>query len=180
MMSEDAEELTSNENVKTAARDESYSGDKDIENAEVVSGSIEADNNNRNQSGALSHLNIKILDQSDFEKQVEHDADKAIHEKEMEIEEKRFAKANDKYLKFKGKLLALQKRLEHPNLKISEKTRIGVQIEDLEENEIMQSLKDLEDIKARMKKLKMNMQPVQTGSAESDIPQQLPDETREE
>ncbi|ODQ46133.1 hypothetical protein PICMEDRAFT_34718 [Pichia membranifaciens NRRL Y-2026] len=179
-MQEDGK-LTLNENVKAESGDESYSGDKGVESAERLSDLNKADSNNQNQPGALAHLNIKILDQNDFEKQVEHDADKAIYEKELEIEEKRLAKANDKYLKFKGKLLTLQKRLHQPNLKISEKTRIGVQIEELEENEIMQSLKDLEDIKERMKKLKRNMQPVtQTQSAESNIPQQLPEETREE
>lgn len=179
-MQEDGK-LTLNENVKAESGDESYSGDKGVESAERLSDLNKADSNNQNQPGALAHLNIKILDQNYFEKQVEHDADKAIYEKELEIEEKRLAKANDKYLKFKGKLLTLQKRLHQPNLKLSEKTRIGVQIEELEENEIMQSLKDLEDIKERMKKLKRNMQPVtQTQSAESNIPQQLPEETREE
>lgn len=131
----------------------------------------------------LAHLNIKMLDQTDFEKQVENDADKIILGKDLEIEEKRFAKANDKYLKYKSKLLNLQKRLKNPNIKISEKTRLGVQIEELEENEILQSLRDLNDIKARIKSIKLKMNPDVNGvenNKKSNTPTQLPDETREE
>lgn len=182
-MPEDAEKEIKDDASKAGSGVELYSGDKETKNNEEVRNSNTESpvNDEPDQSGVLAHLNIKILDQNDFEKQVEHDADKAILEKELEIEEKRFTKANDKYLKYKGKLLSLQKRLQNPNLKISEKTRIGVQIEELEENEIMQSLKDLEEIKARMKTIKGKMKPTtQPIPSETDVPQQLPDETREE
>ncbi|KAG0683892.1 hypothetical protein C6P42_005300 [Pichia californica] len=137
------------------------------------------ESNENDGTNELAHLNIKMLDQTDFEKQVEQDADKVMLGKDLEIEQKRFNKANDKYLKYKAKLLLLQTKMKNLNLKISEKTRLSVQIEDLEENEIMESLKDLEDIKLRIRAIKLKMNSVKsTDHANND--QQLPDETREE
>lgn len=138
---------------------------------------------NTNNDNELSFLDIQMVDQSDLEKQVANDADKAILSKELELEEKRLSKTNDKYLKYKGKLLSLQKRLQNPNLKISEKTRLGVQIEELEENEIMESLRDIQDIKSRILATKMNMQAKRTSDINQDNKNethQLPDETRDE
>ena len=118
----------------------------------------------------------------DLEQKVANDADKAIFDQELEIENKRLAKANDRYVKYMGQLSNLRKKLERPNLKISEKTRIGVQIEELEENEIMKSLKDVNEIKSRIRDLKIKMDPARRiapteyGSASD----QLPDETKEE
>ncbi|TID15809.1 hypothetical protein CANINC_004338 [Pichia inconspicua] len=128
----------------------------------------------------LDSLGIRIVDQDDLEKKVANDADKAIVEKELEIERNRLARANDKYLKYKGKLLTLQKKLQNPNLKISEKTRLSVQIEELEENEVIQSLKDVNEIKQRVKALELKLQFGNDGSGKNTGTEQLPDETKEE
>lgn len=135
-----------------------------------------------NKDDTLAKLNIKMVDQTDLEKQVATDADKAILGKELEIEEKRLAKANDNYLKFKGKLFTLKKKLDSPNLKISENTRLSVQIEELEENEIMSSLRDVNEVKSRIRELKirMNSTNFSGNSQDSSTPHQLPDETKEE
>jgi DNA excision repair protein ERCC-6 len=137
---------------------------------------------NSNNQDMLAALNIQMVDQNALEKQIATDADKAILDKELEIENKRLAKANDKYLKYKGKLLSLQKKLNNSNLKISEKTRLSVQIEELEENEIMESLHDVEEVKSRVRDIRMKMNPTNLEKTfnESSEPHQLPDETREE
>lgn len=143
---------------------------------EPSEGTGEVSMNNQN---TLDSLGIRIVDQDDLEKKVANDADRTIIEKELEIEKNRLTRANDKYLKFKSKLLTLQKKLRSPNLKISEKTRLSVQIEELEENEIMESLKDVNEIKQRVRALELKLQ---FGNDSEKVvgTEQLPDETREE
>lgn len=153
--------------------------------SERLAGDIDDINlNNEDQKGSFSALDVKIVDQTDLERIVARDADKAILSKDLEIEEKRLSKSNDKYLRYKNKLLILQKKLQRPNLKISEKTRLGVQIEELEDNEIINSLHDLQEIKSRIKSIKLKMDKSQNlltnPGDDANEPKQLPDETREE
>ena len=135
----------------------------------------------------LAGLDIKIVDQSHLEREVAIDADKTILSKELQIEEKRLAKANEKYTKYSNALAQLKRKLDSGNLKISEKTRLSVQIEELEENELITSLNDLHEIKARIKDIKLKMESniekdgsnFDTSSTDNG-PVQLPDETRDE
>ena len=141
-----------------------------------------------NDSGDnLAGLDIKIVDQSHLEREVAIDADKTILSKELQIEEKRLAKANEKYTKYSNALAQLKRKLDSGNLKISEKTRLSVQIEELEENELITSLNDLHEIKARIKDIKLKMEcNIEKDGSNFDTsttdngPVQLPDETRDE
>ena len=141
-----------------------------------------------NDSGDnLAGLDIKIVDQSHLEREVAIDADKTILSKELQIEEKRLAKANEKYTKYSNALAQLKRKLDSGNLKISEKTRLSVQIEELEENELITSLNDLHEIKARIKDIKLKMESnIEKDGSNFDTsttdngPVQLPDETRDE
>ncbi|GMM45735.1 DNA-dependent ATPase [Pichia kluyveri] len=141
-----------------------------------------------NDSGDnLAGLDIKIVDQSHLEREVAIDADKTILSKELQIEEKRLAKANEKYTKYSNALAQLKRKLDSGNLKISEKTRLSVQIEELEENELISSLNDLHEIKARIKDIKLKMESnIEKDGSNFDTstndngPVQLPDETRDE
>ena len=143
---------------------------------------------NGNDSGDnLAGLDIKIVDQSHLEREVAIDADKTILSKELKIEEKRLAKANEKYTKYSNALAQLKRKLDSGNLKISEKTRLSVQIEELEENELITSLNDLHEIKARIKDIKLKMESnIEKDGSNFDTsttdngPVQLPDETRDE
>ena len=135
----------------------------------------------------LAGLDIKIVDQSHLEREVAIDADKTILSKELKIEEKRLAKANEKYTKYSNALAQLKRKLDSGNLKISEKTRLSVQIEELEENELITSLNDLHDINARIKDIKLKMESnIEKDGSNFDTsttdngPVQLPDETRDE
>ena len=135
----------------------------------------------------LAGLDIKIVDQSHLEREVAIDADKTILSKELQIEEKRLAKANEKYTKYSNALAQLKRKLDSGNLKISEKTRLSVQIEELEENELITSLNDLHEIKARIKDIKLKMESnIEKDGSNFDTsttdngPVQLPDETRDE
>ena len=94
------------------------------------------------------------------------------------MEQKRLSKANDRYLKYKGKLLTLEKKLQGPNLKISEKTRLEVQIEELQDNEIVTSLRDVNDIKTRMRDIELMLHSKYDDV--NDATEKLPDETKEE
>lgn len=135
-------------------------------------------NQDNETTDALSVLDIKMMDQAHLEKEVANDADVAILRQELEMEQKRLSKANDRYLKYKGKLLTLEKKLQGPNLKISEKTRLEVQIEELQDNEIVTSLRDVNEIKTRMRDIELMLHSKYDDV--NDATEKLPDETKEE
>ncbi|OLL21643.1 DNA repair protein rhp26 [Neolecta irregularis DAH-3] len=94
-------------------------------------------------------LGVSLVDQDQFERDVAATADKAINEREVELDKKRLEKTEKDKAKAKSQIRLLEARLEHPNTKISTKQSIREQIRE-QESLVSQLERDILEINSRL------------------------------
>ncbi|ODQ77702.1 hypothetical protein BABINDRAFT_41283 [Babjeviella inositovora NRRL Y-12698] len=98
----------------------------------------------------LEAFGIQLVSQDSLERHIGERADKAMLEREAEIEQKRLEKAQVQLKKVQEKLYAMQKKLASPRTKISERRTLTGEIQWCQENELAAVQKDITDIQGRM------------------------------
>lgn len=128
---------------------------------------------------ALESLGVRFMEQDSLERSVAEEATKAMTEKDIEVEKKRLTKAVNRYEKLRGKLRSMEYKLNNASTRISEKERVRQQKELLEKGELAEAMKDMSDIRSRLRDAEKSKRNKPQG-IENSGPQQLPDETRQE
>ncbi|VEU19821.1 DEKNAAC100090 [Brettanomyces naardenensis] len=114
----------------------------------------EEDHGNQDSSAPLSleALGVRFVEQNSLERSVAERADKEMAKKDVELENKRLARALNKLNKLKGKLKSLQAKFGNGYVRISEKERLRGEIEKLESEELLQASTDVKEIRERLAK----------------------------
>lgn len=103
----------------------------------------------------LHDLGVNVLDQSFLEQKIEKNAESFINGQQLEQEESRLERAKNALSKCKLKRDLIRRKLNNAT-RISVKQKLRQQIEDIEAIEIPPLLKDVQDIKERIKGLKQS------------------------
>lgn len=111
---------------------------------------------------------IELVDQNELESQITQKANKALLEKETEIDEKRLQKATAELDKASRKIRALQSRLSNSRTKISQRKQLNDEIKWFEENELIPLQQDVKDIQERLRGNKAQLNGGLIGAAEGE------------
>lgn len=111
---------------------------------------------------------IELVDQNELESQITQKANKALLQKETEIDEKRLQKATAELDKASRKIRALQSRLSNPRTKISQRKQLSDEIKWFEENELAPLQQDVKDIQERLRGNKAQLNGGLSGAAEGE------------
>lgn len=95
-------------------------------------------------------LDVKVVDQDDLETSITKKANEVLISKENELDEKRLQKATSDLEKTVKRINLLQKRLDNPRTKLSQRKLLKDEIAWLRENELVPRQQDVEDIKGRL------------------------------
>lgn len=92
----------------------------------------------------------RLVDQSELELSITEKASHVLLAKEVEAEQKRLDKAQDAVARVRKKVALLEKRLQDPRAKISQKREWKDEIEWIQKEELPPLLSDVKDIEARL------------------------------
>lgn len=120
-------------------------------------------------------LGVQLVNQDDLESSLTNKANKALLNKESELDEKRLEKATSELDKSVKRLKLLQSKLDNPRTKISQRKSIKDEIEWLQINELDPRQQDVNDIRERLRANKQLLEENPNKSNSSKI--RLPDET---
>ncbi|CAK7894067.1 DNA repair and recombination protein Rad26p [[Candida] anglica] len=99
----------------------------------------------------LESLGVKLVDQSHLEQSITQKANQVLLAKDAELDGKRLEKAEKDLKKVIDRIRTLQRQLDHPRTKISQKKGLREQIQWVEKNELEPVKQDISDIQARLK-----------------------------
>lgn len=97
------------------------------------------------------NLDVKLVDQDDLESSITKKANQALINKETELDEKRLQKATTDLDKTVKRIQLLQRRLDNPRTKLSQRKSLKDEIQWLNENELKPRQQDVDDIQGRLK-----------------------------
>ncbi|CUM67089.1 uncharacterized protein PRCAT00004778001 [Priceomyces carsonii] len=95
-------------------------------------------------------LGVKLVDQDQLESSITQRANEALISKDAELDQKRLEKSTRDLNKTLGKIRSLQKRLENPKTKLSQRKQLKDEIEWYNENELHPLKQDIQDITERL------------------------------
>ncbi|CDK25202.1 unnamed protein product [Kuraishia capsulata CBS 1993] len=98
----------------------------------------------------LQALGVRLVEQDSLEKRIAQKADRAMVERDVELDRRRLRRTQDQLNKFLTKRRSLETKLADRNTRISEKTTLREQIRRLEQNDIEVLKTELKEIQARM------------------------------
>ncbi|KAF3989090.1 hypothetical protein FT663_03761 [Candidozyma haemuli var. vulneris] len=104
------------------------------------------------------NLDVKLVDQDDLETSITKKANQALINKETELDEKRLQKATSDLDKTVKRINLLQKRLDNPRTKLSQRKSLKDEIQWLNENELVPRQQDVDDIKGRLRDNRESLQ----------------------
>lgn len=96
-------------------------------------------------------LDVQLVDQDDLASSITKRANEALINKETELDEKRLQKATSDLDKTVKRIKLLQKRLDNPRTKLSQRKALKDEIQWLNENELIPRQQDVDDIQGRLK-----------------------------
>lgn len=97
---------------------------------------------------------LRVVKQDDLESKITSQANKALLEKDAELEEKRLEKTSQNLTKTLKKIKVIESRLEDPRTKLSQRKQLRDELEWFTKNELDPLNRDLQDIKARLEQIK--------------------------
>lgn len=98
----------------------------------------------------LSRLSVDVVDQGTLENQITNEADSILKKREFEIDTKRLSKAQDAEKTFLSKLRSMERRINDPATKISEREKLKRDVATLKRTELATVQQDISDIKERL------------------------------
>ncbi|KAG5355219.1 Protein CHROMATIN REMODELING 8 [Yarrowia sp. C11] len=99
----------------------------------------------------LSRLSVDVVDQGTLENQITNEADSILKKREFEIDTKRLSKAQDAVKTFLGKVRSMERRINDPATKISEREKLKRDVATLKRTELATAQQDVADITQRLK-----------------------------
>lgn len=111
------------------------------------------------------NLDVKLVDQDDLESSITKRANEALINRETELDEKRLQKSTSDLEKTLKRISLLQKRLDNPRTKLSQRKLLKDEIQWLNKNELIPRQQDVADIRARLQGNKELLQEKDTGGS---------------
>ncbi|KAG5357952.1 DNA repair protein [Yarrowia sp. B02] len=98
----------------------------------------------------LSRLSVDVVDQGTLESKITNEADSILKQREFEIDTRRLSKAQDAEKSFLGKMRSMERRINDPATKISEREKLKRDVATLKKTELATVQQDILDIKQRL------------------------------
>ncbi|KAK9478235.1 SNF2 family N-terminal domain-containing protein [Lipomyces japonicus] len=130
--------------------------------------------NNAVDVETLADLGVRTVEQDDLEKNVAAEADRAINDRDVELDQRRLTKAIREKSKILDRILRLEDKLGHPNTTISGRQKVRDEIERIRNIELAPIEQDVVDINERIAERERAGNDI---IGISDTSQRLPNET---
>lgn len=124
---------------------------------------------------SLDDLGVKIVDQGDLETTITKKATEVLISKDQELEQKRLDKVLLDIAKVEKKIKVLERRLNDPRTKISQRKQLRDDIEWFQTNELAPLRQDYSDIRARMVESTKQLEEFESSNINQD--DRMPDES---
>ncbi|KAK9454112.1 SNF2 family N-terminal domain-containing protein [Dipodascopsis uninucleata] len=98
----------------------------------------------------LDSLGVRAMEQDDLERNVVADADRAINEREFELDQKRLEKSMKQKSRYNDQILRLEEKLADRNCTLSARQKIRTEIENIRNIDLAPIEQDIVDINDRI------------------------------